>query len=553
MAPRLKGRALSVALRAAETRLGAAALRTVAFREYEMHRLRDLPVEKLAPLAHEPRPVQGAQPRQWNDQRLTPPTPATGRVTARALRAAFESGETTPSEVLADVFARVDAGDFGPAAFSPFVTLDRQRAAEHAAAADQRYRDGAPLGPLDGVPIPIKDEVDLKGLPTYGGTAFLSDVHEEDGFAARALFAGGAVIPGKTHTTEWGMSPLGINPNFSMPRNVHRPDHAAGGSSTGTGAAVALGLAPVGLGSDGGGSIRIPASLQGLFGIKPTFGRIGRSGDVFGCGTVSALGPLGQSTSDLVDFLSVAARGRDAGDYACGYEPAGTPPLAAWDLALGRGVKKARIGVPQAEWQDANPEVAAACMDALRALERDGAKLVDVTLPHAEVAQAIGVLSIGPETAAHVCDYAAEFGHLFGGELRLQMAILGSVGADDYLRAQRARAALRASTAAVMRTVDVLALPTLPIVAPKYPAREDRMQVADDDNTRIICRYTFLANLTGYPAGTAPVGLVDGLPVGLQFVGDAWDEGSVLACLAAVERTGASNLPTSPAYRPLLG
>ncbi len=552
MAPRLKGRALQLAIRAADTRVGASALRRVAFHEYDMSRLMTLPVDMLDALSPEPRPVQGAQPRQWDDARLGAPDSAAERVSARDLRAAYERGDTTPSEVLHTLYARQDASDFGHATFSPFVTLDRARATQSAAESTARYAAGKSLGPLDGIPVPIKDEVDMEGLPTFGGTAFLDERHDADGFAARTLLAGGAVIPGKTHTTEWGMSPLGINPNHDMPRNVNRPDCAAGGSSTGTGAAVALGMSTVGLGSDGGGSIRIPAAMQGLFGIKPTFGRIGRSGDVFGTGTVSALGPLGRTTSDLVDFMNVAARGRDGGDYACGYEPPGTPPFGAWELALGRGIRGARIGVPAAEWRDADTAVGERGMAALRKLEAEGAKLVDIELPHASLAQAIGVLCIGPETAVHVRDFAEAHGDKFGGELRLQLAILGSVSSQEYLLAQRARAALRRTTAAAMRKVDLLALPTLPCVAPTYPVSENRQQVADDGATRRVCRYTFLANLTGYPAGTAPVGMVDGLPVGLQFMADAWDEGSVLAALAAVERTGLSNIPLSSGYRSLL-
>ena len=207
--------------------------------------------------------------------------------------------------------------------------------------------------------------------------------------------------------------------------------------------------------------------------------------------------------------------------------------------------------MPHKEWADADPRLAALCFDALRALEADGAKLVDVTLPHLEVAQAIGVLSIGPETAAHVVDYE-EYEHRFGGELRVQMAILGSVGAHEYLTAQRARAALRRTTAEVMGGLDLLALPTTPIVAPSYPVDEDLQHVVDDDATRLMCRYAFLANLTGYPSSSTPVGTVDGLPVGLQLLGDAWDEGSVIAGMAHLERLGIPAIPLAPGYSPLL-
>jgi aspartyl-tRNA(Asn)/glutamyl-tRNA(Gln) amidotransferase subunit A len=290
--------------------------------------------------------------------------------------------------------------------------------------------------------------------------------------------------------------------------------------------------------------------MQGVYGIKPTFQRIGRTGDVFGKGTVGTLGPIGQTVRDLVEFLCATGTAPDPGDPSTAYAPAGDPS-AAWRLAPSRGIKGARIGVPYKEWEDADPRIAALCFDAIRELESRGAKLVEIELPHAAMAQAIGVLCIGPETAAHVIDYAAEFGHLFGAELRLQMAILGSVGAGEYLRAQRGRAALRRTSAEVIRKVDLIAMPTLPVVATPYPVTEDRVQVADDDSTRLVCRYTFLANLNGFPAGTAPIGRVEDLPVGLQLIGDAWDEASVLAGLAALERAfGPGERPL--AYRALL-
>ncbi len=542
--PRLKGLPLTAALRLADTGPGAKALRAVAFHQYGMARLMNAPTELLDPILHEPRPIAGGSARQWGDQRLTDEEAG-----GASLAAAFQSGEAKPSEVLSALLTRVRQKDFGNATFSPFTNLN-EGAMEDALAADRRFAEGKPLGPLDGLPVPVKDEVDIEGLPTFGGTAFLDELAQTDSFAVAKLRAAGAVVYGKTHTTEWGMSPLGINPNHSMPRNVFDRNRTPGGSSTGTGAAVALGYATVGLGSDGGGSIRIPACMQGVYGIKPTFQRIGRTGDVFGKGTVGTLGPIGQTVRDLVEFLCATGNEADPGDPSTAYAPAGDPS-AAWRLAPGRGIKGAKIGVPYKEWEDADPRIAALCFDAVRELESRGAKLVEIELPHAAIAQAIGVLCIGPETAAHVVDYAEEFGDVFGAELRLQMAILGSVDAGEYLRAQRARAALRRTSAEVIRKVDLIAMPTLPIVPPSYPVAEDRVQVADDDSTRLVCRYTFLANLNGFPAGTAPVGRVDGLPVGLQLIGDAWDEASVLAGLASLERAlGRGDRPK--AYRAIL-
>lgn len=540
--PRLTGRALDLVVRAAETRAGIALIRRQGYRDYAIDQLLAIDPSTLAPLAPEPRPLQAGTPRMWDDAELTPPSSPDERTTAATLHAAYADGRLRPTDVLRQVRAAVDARQFGNVTWSPYVHLTWDDAEAAAAQSDARWAAGTPLGPLDGVPLPVKDEVHIAGAPTRGGTAWRTAPEDADGFAVRRLREAGAIVYAKTHTTEWGMSPVGINPHFDYPRNAFDPDHAAGGSSSGAAASVALGHAPVALGSDGGGSIRIPASLQGRFGLKPTFQRIGRSGDVFGMGTVSVLGPIGQSAADLVALMAAFAERPDPGDYACAYAPSGTP-LPGLERALGRGVRGARIGVPRALWERADPDVVARCEQALRALEKDGAKLRDVDIPFLEHAHAVGVLSIGPETHIALQEIQQAYGDRAGGELRLQLALLGSAGASEYLYAQRVRASLRASVATAMRRLDLLAMPTTATPAPRYPRTENRVHVADDDAVRAMCAFAFPANLTGLPSATAPVGTVGALPVGLQFVADAWDEASAIAAVAHIERLGISALP----------
>lgn len=547
--PRLRGAVLEAVNRLLDTPPGLALARKQVFEAYGMDRLASVDLRQLAPLAHEPRPVAAGFPKQWAAQDLSPPL--SDRTTCAALVCAYRSGVTTPSAVLDALEARVRTGRFGHVTWSPFVTLDWERAKADAEASTARYAEGAPFGPLDGVPVPVKDEVHFAGLPTFGGTRWRSAAEREDGFAARRLRRAGALLFGKTHTTEWGMSPVGINPHWDMPRNAWDPDRAAGGSSSGTGAAVALGFGPVGLGSDGGGSIRIPASLQGLYGLKTTFGRIGRGGDVFGLGTVAVLGPIGVSTRCLVDFMSAFDEARDPDDYATAYAPKGAA-WPAWERALGRGVEGARIGVLRSLWSRADASVAARCDATLRQLAERGATLVDIDIPTAALAHAVGVLSIGPETVAGLAELEAEHGADAGGELRMQMKLLSAVDSQEYLRAQRVRATLRRECAEALQRVDVLALPTTATPAPTYARNENRVHVADDEAVRDMCAFAFLANLTGLPAGTAPIGRVDGMPIGLQFVGDAWDEASVLALLAECERVGGARCETPhAAFDPL--
>jgi aspartyl-tRNA(Asn)/glutamyl-tRNA(Gln) amidotransferase subunit A len=530
---------------------GADIILSMLGREHGLYSLRDLPVSARPSADVHARPIAGAPPRQWEDARLVLPEPAPG--SARALRMAYQSGQTDPVQVLARLKGRIESKDFGRSTHSPFVALCPERAQRAAEASRARYRDGGVLGPLDGVPVPVKDEHHLAGLPTRGGTAYLEHPVDEDSFCIRALLAAGAVIPGKTHTTEWGMNPWGMNPHFEMPRNVWSSAHGAGGSSTGSGVAVALGMAPVAIGSDGGGSIRIPSALNGIYGLKPTFIRIGRTGDIFASGSMSHIGPLGSSTEDLVDLMCAVGAAHDPDDPISTDAPAGPAVAQSWRDALGRGVRGCRIGVLHGEWAEASAEVAAAGAAALSALEAEGAILVPVDIPLASQAHPIGVMNIATETMGALTDDFLSEADKMGDDLRLLLNLFQRVRARDYLIATRTRAGLRRQVAAAIAGVDILAMPSTLSTAPDYPLSETGVAISDDTATRDMCRFAFLANITGLPAGTVPVGMdADGLPIGLQLVGDAWDEASVIAVMAHCERTGISARKTAPGWQDLL-
>ena len=548
---RLTGLSLVAARRFAETSGGARILRQKVFRDYRIDALLDLPAEARAPLLVHPGPLIQNRRRGWRGKDLQPPTPVGYRSTAAELRRAYESGETSPPEILGEIKRRHDTNAFGEATFSPFCCLDFERASQAAKASADRYQRGEPLGPLDGIPLPVKDQYLMKGLPTTAGCAYLAHNADEDAHFVEVLRDAGALLYAKTHSTEWGMNPCGFSPHASLPRNVYNKDRAAGGSSTGTAVAIALGLAPVGSGSDGGGSIRIPAAMNGIFGIKPTFVRIGRTGDLFGSSSVSTAGPLGTSTADLVDFLSVAATVDDPQDPTRRWAPRQRNLGERWYRALGRGVDGCRIGIPTGEWEQLDDSLRTPSMEALRQLENDGAELIDVEVPLMAHAPAIGVLSIGMETLANLQDECARCGDQLSDELRMTLAMLRTISATEFLTAQRSRAALKEQVRDTLEDVDLLALPTTLTTASDYPIDLDATPLADDDALRAMTRFTFLANITGLPAGTVPVGLHDGLPFGLQFVGAAWDEASVLAAMAHAERQQWTQLPQPPGCRPL--
>jgi aspartyl-tRNA(Asn)/glutamyl-tRNA(Gln) amidotransferase subunit A len=424
----------------------------------------------------------------------------------------------------------------------PLLEYDDERALAAAKDSDQRILAGRSRSPLEGVPVAIKEEIDVAGLPTRVGTGWMPRTPAAtDSVPVRRLRDAGAVIIGTTPMTEYGMSPLGGNVHRNMPRNAHRADRLPGGSSSGSGVAVAMGIVPVALGADGGGSIRIPSALNGVFGIKPTFGRVPVVGHgVPGGSSVVHLGPLGASTHDLAVFLETTS-GEDARDPAS----LGQPPLEPGELvaALGRGVEGLRIGVDESEWAAADSALAAIAREALHALEKSGAVLVPIGIRLAKHAAPIGYLTIGLETLSNLAEVRRDHFDELGADLQLLLSNLETFRPDDYLDAQRLRAELRREVATILGSVDVIALPTTATTAPPITDEEATGGFIDPRALDAMCRYAFLGNLTGCPAGTAPVGMDrEGLPVGLQIVGDAWDEACVLQVLAELERSGAAQV-----------
>jgi aspartyl-tRNA(Asn)/glutamyl-tRNA(Gln) amidotransferase subunit A len=432
----------------------------------------------------------------------------------------------------------------------PFLYRDEKRAFRDAEASARRWKEGKALGPLDGVPIPVKEEVDLDGQSARLGAAIAARTEARDAHVVARLRQAGAIVLGQTCMTEYGMTPLGVSATRVLPRNPQRPTHSAGGSSTGSAVAVTTGIAPAALGTDGGGSIRTPAAFQGIWGIKPTFGRISRHGDPYG-GTMDHLGPIGGSVLDLVRFLD-ATSGEDPNDELT----IGQPRLGPGELeaAMKRGVRGLRIGVLEDEIDAASFDVARACRDALTALAHDGAVLVPVRLELAKWAKAIGYLTMGLETFGALLDVRrTRFGEL-GPDLQLLCRVLSTFEPDDYVDAQRLRSGLRLEVAALLRDVDVLAMPTTERTAPELSDTDLTDGMVDTHALDAACRFAFLANLTGLPAASAPIGRDGrGLPIGLQIVGDAWDEASVLQVCAHLERRDVAEVPRPEIHFDVLG
>lgn len=545
--PRLSGSTLSAVRIAAETKGTDAAVREVMKRGLGLDRVAALPEAWRGEVPLDVRPVVARSPRVWSTADLGPLPRRSWPRSAASFHAAYRERVVSPRRVVERALAEIDRLAGLKPCMNIATAVNREGALRDAEASEARFAEGRPRGLLDGVPLLVKDEFDLIGFATSLGVRCQPQpIAERDATLVDRLKRAGMIVLAKTVLTEWGMSPIGANVHQAMPHNAHDPTKAPGGSSTGSGVGVALGLAPLACGGDGGGSIRIPAALNGVYGIKPTFGRVSRAGDGFK-GTVEHAGPIGGSTADLALFLDAAATDPDPLDPITSSAP--RPPEGGFGALLGAGVRGLRVGVDEASWRDASVPVAEACRAALSALVKDGAVLVEVNMPIAEYAAQIGYLTIGPESIAQNRRLWMEQKDLLGDDLRLAYAVLSGITAAELIDAQRLRAGLRRELADVLQRVDVLALPTTVTTAPRYTEEDEKVAISDPAALEALVRHAFLANLTGAPAGTAPVGMdPGGLPVGLQIVGDAWDEAAVLGVMAHLERT-----EVAVARRPLAG
>jgi aspartyl-tRNA(Asn)/glutamyl-tRNA(Gln) amidotransferase subunit A len=552
---RISGRTLSALVTAVRKTPARAPLARLFRAQLGIDALRALSHETRAPLPFSHAPLQARTEHGRESQGLRFSPAETWPRSVASIGDRYRSGEASPVEVVTRALAHARALAVRAPTLGPLCGYDDERALAAALESQRRLSDGSARSALEGIPIGVKEEVDTQGFVTRMGSNCLRRTPASaDAVAVARLRAAGAIVIGQTPMTEFGLSPLGGNANRHMPRNPHDPRRLAGGSSTGSAVAVATGVTPLSLGCDGGGSIRIPAALCGVFGLKPTYGRVPQTGHGLpGATSVVHLGPIGTSTHDLALFLEHAS-GADAGDPAS----AGAPltEAEAFTGALSRGVRGLRIGIDEDDWASLADDVAGPGREALDALEREGAVLVGVKLHLARHAAAIGYLTIGVEAFAAMAEIRA--GHMdeLGQDMQLFLGGLDTFRPDDYVDAQRIRSAVRLELAEALRHVDVLALPATAVGAPQVSDEEARNGFIDPPLLDAMCRFAFLANVTGAPAGVAPVGHDRyGMPIGLQILGDAWDEACVLQVLAHLERTGVARVkrPRGDAAVDLLG
>jgi aspartyl-tRNA(Asn)/glutamyl-tRNA(Gln) amidotransferase subunit A len=434
-----------------------------------------------------------------------------------------------------------------------FNLIATERALAQAAEIDRRRDAGKPLGPLAGVPVALKDNLCVRDMRTTASSKILEHyVPPYSATVVERLEAADAVIIGKTNCDEFAMGSSTENSAFGPTRNPWAPDRTPGGSSGGSAVAVAAQCAPIALGSDTGGTIRQPAAFCGVFGLKPTYGRVSRYGLLAFASSLDQIGPFTRTVADAALTLSVTA-GADSRDSTS--SSTAVPDYAA---ALTGDVRGLRIGVPRAfvsEGVDA--AVKQAFDDALETLQSLGATVIDIELPHARYAIPVYYLVCTAEASSNLARYdGVRYGYRaassreqglremysrsrdegFGAEVKRRI-VLGtyalSAGYYDafYLKALQVRTLMRRDYDAAFEQVDVVALPTSPTPPFKLGEKiDDPLQMYLDDI------FTVSANLVGLPGISIPCGFAGRLPIGFQLLGRPFDESTILRAADAFER-----------------
>ena len=442
----------------------------------------------------------------------------------------IRGGSISPVEVVDAFLERIER--LNPQ-LNAYVLMLKETARQEAKAREKEVKEGKYRGPLHGIPMSLKDNIYTKGITTAAGSKLLANwAPDHDAAVLERLRAGGAIILGKTNLHEWAKGSTTANPFFGTTRNPWKTDRVPGGSSGGSAAAVAASLCLGSLGTDAAGSVRMPASLCGVAGLKPTFGRIPHHGVVDGSGSWSfdTIGILTRTSEDAARMLEVLG-GPDERDKSS----LGLPPQRPIDVDA--DLKGTRLGVVRRHFYEKSAEEVQRGVDAaIKVFERLGFSVEEVQIPHIDYAPFLwSTISRSEAWASHrelirtrPNDYSRGI---------LTRILLGKfIGASHYLNAQRARSLLIKEFDEALSRVDYLLTPSTPIPAPTLQECQSGWLNVDGRKEEVGGIYSFLAsctipfNLSGHPTLSTLCGFsADGLPLGLQITGRPFDESGVLA------------------------
>lgn len=443
------------------------------------------------------------------------------RLPVSHLAGLIERREVSPVEVAEAYIRRIDEAE---PRLNAFITRMDERALDAVRQAETEIMLGRYRGLLHGVPVGLKDLFRTRGVRTTSGSAIDRDfVPDEDSAVAERFAAAGACVIGKLHMTELAFDGTSLNRHYGPARNPWDTERMAGGSSSGSGVAVAAGLAALAVGTDTGGSVRVPAALCGVTGLKPTFGLISRYGATPLSWSMDHVGPLARSVLDSALALNVLAGHdpRDPGSISV--------PPQDYTVGLERGADGAagtRIGVVESfGWDLTEPGVKTAFDTAMERLETLGAEVRPAVTPELALVNAAGSVVQTAEAAALHRSRVLSRGREMDQAIRRRIESGLFIPAEAYLHAQRVRAALRRELLSTLEDVDILASPTTAIAAPRLEQQSVTIQGRDVHIREGLLRITRVFSAVGLPAISVPCGFTeDMLPVGLQLVGSPLSE-----------------------------
>ncbi len=434
----------------------------------------------------------------------------------------LERRELSPVELTEAMLARIAAVN---KRLNAYITVCDQQAREAAQAVERLIRAGYYLGPLHGIPIALKDNIYTRGIRTTAGAKILADfVPDEDATVTARLKRAGAIIVGKANMHEFAWGGTTDNPHYGTCRNPWNPERFPAGSSGGSGAAVAARTCLGALGTDTGGSIRLPSAVNGIVGIRPTIGRVSNYNVVPLAWTMDTVSPMTRTVEDCLTMFEVVA-GHDPLDAH-----SAQVPVADYRAELGRGMRGLRIGlIRDYSLTHVQKAVGDAVRSALKAMERLGAQVEEIAMPsiHGNISAQLTIESCEPSTYHQ--EWLRARPQDYGEDVRTLLEMGEMYLATHYLQAQRYRSVLRKEFLAGFKQVDVFVTPTLPFTATPCGATEVVIENdRKEDMLSAIMQFTGVPSLAGLPALSLPVGFdPDGMPVGMQIIGRPFDEGTL--------------------------
>ena len=464
-------------------------------------------------------------------------TKATNPRTVRSLGEAFRSGAASPVAVTKACLARIEKLGVE---LNSFITVLGDSALRGADESERRYKAGSPLGPLDGVPVAVKDVFYIEGVRCTAGSKILANnVASYDSTAVRALRRAGAVLVGTTNLHEFAAGVTSNNPHYGAVKNPWDLTRVAGGSSGGSAVAVATGMAAGAIGTDTAGSVRIPAALCGVVGLKPTYGRVSRIGVVPLAASLDTVGVLALNAWDTGALLQ-ALSWHVEGDITTTNEP--VPDYVG---SLSAPFSGARVGIVRRYFHDCiDPRLEENFSAFASKLGQVGCSIEAVDIEGIQDVYDKWLVIRRSEATAFHQKWLESFPELYGDDVRKLMELGRGVLAVDYVNALNARPAVIERFSEAMRKVDFLIAPVTSIPAPKIGQTTATIEGKEISVYSALNRLTLPFNYVGFPTITIPSGLVSGLPVGVQVAGKLFDEVGVLRLANAFEsKFGPYSLP----------